>query len=95
MIAESRIALAPAGPDTPRCREEFAADTLGTMPYAMFLREQRVNGDGRLAGDVVWARTLGARDTLLRDEFGARRWYLYKPGRSLDDAAEFVPLTAH
>jgi hypothetical protein len=94
MIAESRIALAPAGPDTPRCREEFAADTLGTMPYAMFLREQRVNGDGRLAGDVVWARTLGARDTLLRDEFGARRWYLYKPGRSLDDPAEFVPLTA-
>jgi hypothetical protein len=92
VIAEARVARAPGGPDTPRCHEEAAADTTGTMPYAMFLREQHVGRDGRLAGNVIWARTLGPRDTLLRDEFGARRWYLYRPGRSLADAAEFVPI---
>ena len=91
-MAESRVARAPGGPDTPGCREELAADRLGTMPYAMFLREQVVDRSGRLGGRVVWARTLGARDTLLLPEFGARRWYLYRPGRSLDDAAAFVPL---
>lgn len=90
--AEARIARSARGPDTPACRAAEAADTMGTMPYAMFLREQTVGRDGRLAGDVVWARDLGARDSLLRSEFGGRRWYLYKPGRSLDDPAEFVPL---
>jgi hypothetical protein len=92
VIAESRIARAPGGPDSQRCRDEAAADTLGTMPYAVFLREQRVGRDGRLAGDVVWARDLGARDTLLRPEFASRRWYLYKPARSLEGRAEFIPL---
>ena len=92
LIAEERVARAPNGPDSPRCRDEMAADTLGTMPYALFLREQQVGPDGRLAGNVVWARDFGARDSLLRQEFGGRRWYRYKPGRSLEDAAEFVPV---
>jgi hypothetical protein len=91
-IAESRVARAPGGPDTPRCREEVAADTMGTMPYAMFLREQEVTPDGRLGGDVIWARTLGPRDTLLRGEFGRRQWYLYKPGRSLEEVGQFGPV---
>jgi hypothetical protein len=92
VIAESRVARAPGGPDSPRCRDEAAADTLGTMPYAVFLREQAVARDGRLAGEVVWARDLGSRDTLLRAEFGERAWYLYRPGRSLDDRATFIPM---
>jgi hypothetical protein len=92
VIAESRVARARGGPDSPRCRDEAAADTLGTMPYAVFLREQTVGRDGRLAGDVVWARDLGPRDTLLRSEFGSRRWYLYKPARTLDGRAEFIAL---
>jgi hypothetical protein len=91
IIAESQVARAPGGPDAPRCRDEFHADTSGTMPYAMFLREQHVSRDGRLAGDVIWARDLGARDTLLRRPFGDRRWYLYKPGRSADDQATLLP----
>ena len=91
VAAESRIARASSGPDTAQCRAEEAADGFGTMPYAMFLREQKVARDGRLTGAVVWARDLGGRNTLLREEFGDRRWYLYRPGRSLDDAAEFVP----
>jgi hypothetical protein len=89
-IAESRVARAVNGPDAPRCREELAADTLGTMPYGMFLREQQVEPDGRLGGDVIWVRDLGARDTLLHRALGGRLWYLYKPGRSADDAATFI-----
>lgn len=92
VIAESEIARSPNGPDSPRCRAEALADTAGTMPYAMFLREQHVGRDGHLAGDVVWARDLGPRDTLLRALFGARRWYRYVPGRSLSDAGRFVPV---
>lgn len=92
MLAESQVARAAGGPDTPRCRDEAAADTLGTMPYAVFLREQRVGRDGRLTGSVVWARDLGPRDTLLRPEFGSRRWYLYKPARSLEGRAQFIPM---
>jgi hypothetical protein len=92
VIAESRVARAPGGPDTPRCRDEAAADTLGTMPFGVFLREQTVGRDGRLAGNVVWARDLGARDTLLRPELGSRRWYVYKPARSLEGRAEFIAM---
>src|SRR5450759_5058118 len=76
-MADDGLARAPGGPDTPRCREEAASDTLGTMPYAMFLREQRVDRAGHLAGPVIYARDLGARDSLLRAEFGDRRWFLY------------------
>lgn len=90
VIAESQIARSPRGPESPRCRAEALADTAGTMPYAMFLREQHVSRDGQLDGDVVWARDLGPRDTLLAAQFGERRWYRYVPGRSLDDAGRFV-----
>jgi 4-amino-4-deoxy-L-arabinose transferase-like glycosyltransferase len=92
MIADGLVARAPGGPDAPRCRDEAAADTLGTMPYALFQSEQAVDRDGRLAGPVVWARDLGSRDTLLRAELGERAWYLYKPGRSLEDPATFIPM---
>ncbi|HET7187917.1 MAG TPA: hypothetical protein VFI52_07170, partial [Gemmatimonadaceae bacterium] len=90
VIAESQIARSPNGPESPRCRAEALADTAGTMPYAMFLREQHVARDGSLGGDVVWARDLGPRDTLLGAQLGARRWYRYVPGRSLDEPGQFV-----
>lgn len=93
-MADDGLARAPGGPDTPRCREEATSDTLGTMPYAMFLREQRVDRAGHLAGPVIYARDLGARDSLLRAEFGDRRWFLYRPGRSLGDTATFSPIAA-
>jgi len=91
-MADERVARVAGGPDTPRCRDEAQGDTLGTMPYAMFLREQKVGADGRLVGDVVWARDLGPRDTLLRAEFGGRGWYRYRPGESLEEPAIFVPV---
>lgn len=93
-VAEDRIARAAAGPDAPSCREELASDTLGTMPYAMFLREQRVVRGGKLGGPVVYARDLGKRDTLLRAEYGERAWFRYRPARALGEAARFEPLQA-
>jgi hypothetical protein len=33
-----------------------------------------VDRRGALAGDVIYARDLGAADERLRGEFGARRW---------------------
>ena len=91
VIAESQVARAASGPDSPRCRDEFLADTSGTMPYAMFLREQHVRRDGQLTGDVIWARSFGARDTLVKDQFSDRPAYLYEPGRSVDDQATLLP----
>ena len=90
MMAESQDARSANGPASPRCRAEALADTAGTMPYAMFLQEQHVERDGSLGGNVVWARDLGPRDTLLVAQFGTRQWYRYVPGRSLEDPGRFV-----
>ena len=91
-IVDAAIARAPGGPDTPECRALFAIDNAGTMPYAMFLATQHVSGDGRLGGDVVWARDLGARDSVLAAEYPRRRVLRYRPGRSPTDSAAFIPV---
>jgi hypothetical protein len=90
--AETRVVRAAGGLDTPRCRDEAATDARGTIPHAIFLVEQHVDAEGRLAGPVIYARDLGARDTLLRAEFGARRWYRYVPGRTADDRPTFMSI---
>jgi hypothetical protein len=62
------------------------------MPYALFLAQQRIDANGRIGGDVVFARDFGARDELLRARFGDRAWYRYRPPTSLSDTAlAFVP----
>lgn len=83
--ADRAIALVPGTRPTPTCVHEFFRDTSGTMPYPMFLARQRLGPDGRVAGDVVFARDLGARNELLRDRFGERAWYVYVPARDLAD----------
>jgi hypothetical protein len=35
-----------------------------------------VDGAGRLAGDVIFARDFGPANERLREELGGRRWYL-------------------
>ena len=82
---DQAIALVPGSMPTARCLAEFRRDTAGTMPYPLFLARQRVGSDGRVGGDVVFARDLGPRNDLLRDRFGTRSWYRYRPARSLDD----------
>lgn len=90
--ADQAIALVPGTRPTPVCLQEFLRDTAGTISYPIFLARQRVGRDGRVGGDVVFARELGERDTLLRSRFADRKWYRYRPARALDDTTSaFVP----
>jgi len=93
--ADRAIALVPGSTPTPACLGEFERDTAGTMPYALFLARQRVGRDGRVGGEVVFARDLGNRNELLRDRFGGRAWYRYRPAQGLEDTTTaFVPYGA-
>lgn len=85
--ADRAIALVPGSRPTDTCVREFLRDTTGTMPYPMFLARQSVDADGRVGGDVVFARDLGERNVLLRSRFAGRAWYVYRPGRYLGDTA--------
>ena len=90
--ADQAIALAPRSAPTTVCLREVDRDADGSMPYALFLAEQRIDSDGRIGGDVVFARDFGARDELLRARFGDRVWYRYRPPTSLSDTTlAFVP----
>lgn len=93
--ADQAIALVPDTKPTPECLHEFLRDTAGTISYPVLLARQHVGRDGRIGGgrsDVVFARDLGARDTVLRARFGDRAWYRYRVPRSLADTTPaFVP----
>lgn len=81
------VAIVPGSRPTAECLREPARDTSGTMPYGVFLARQTVGADGRIAGDVVFARDMGDRNELLRGRFGGRSWYRYRVGRSVNDTA--------
>ncbi len=90
--ADARVSFAAGAAFTQACSDEATSDSLGTMPYALFLREQVVDASGQLDGRVVWARDLGARNARLRQQYGDRRWYRYRPGARLGAPARFVPM---
>jgi len=85
--ADQAIAIVPGSSPTPTCLAEFSRDSIGTMPFPMFLARQHVQRDGRIGGDIVYARDLGARNERLRARFGERTWYRYRPARGLDDSS--------
>jgi hypothetical protein len=90
--ADRAIALVPGTKPTAVCLAEFLRDTVGTMPYSLFLARQQVGLDGRVGGAVVFARDLGGHNEVLRERFGGRRWYRYRPGRSASDTMPvFLP----
>lgn len=90
--ADQAVAIVPGTRPTPSCLAELAMDASGTIPYPPFLALHRIGEDGRVYGDVIFARDLGARNELLRARFGTRRWYHYRPPASLADTANpFVP----
>lgn len=92
--ADQAIALVPGSSPTPVCLAEFSRDSIGTMPYAVFLAKQTFGADGRVGGPVVFVRDMGARNERLRSRFGDRAWYRYRPARSLDDTSRiFLPYT--
>lgn len=90
--ADQTILLAEGAVPTPACRQEIAADSLGSTPYAPFLALASWAPDGSLGGPVVFARDLGSRNELLRERFPGRVWFRYRARSSLDDTtAAFVP----
>jgi len=90
--ADQVIAHTPGLAPTMACLRELQRDTAGTMPYPIFLARQHVTPDGRVGGDVVFARDLVDRNELLRNRFGERAWFRYRPAASLDDtSAAFIP----
>jgi hypothetical protein len=92
LTADQTIALVPGSTPTPACLREVERDAIGSMPYALFLAQQHVDADGRIGGDVVFARDLGPRNELLRGRFGDRAWYRYRPAAGLSDSSiAFVP----
>jgi len=92
LSADQAIALVPGSSPTAVCRAEFSRYSLGTMPYAMFLARQTLAADGHVGGNVVYVRDLGQRNERLRDRFGDRAWFRYRPARGLSDTTNaFVP----
>jgi hypothetical protein len=78
LYGSASLALVGGSPSTPACYGEILGDRAGTETYDRFLAANRVDSAARLGGDVVFVRTLGARDSLLRARFGTRDWYLYR-----------------
>jgi hypothetical protein len=74
------LALVNGRPSSPECYREMAEDSTGTLFYPRFLAAATFDSAGRLGGDVIYARTLGPRDSILLkdDRFGRRQWYMYR-----------------
>jgi hypothetical protein len=93
--AADQIALIPARPLSARCvAEAQRMDSYG-VSVAELLTTMSVDRRGALAGDVIYARDLGADDERLRGEFGARRWLLARIVPERDGATvTFEPYVA-
>lgn len=90
--ADQAVAIIPGSTPSAACFAEFQRDSAGVMPYPPFLPLHRLDAEGRIAGDVIFARDLGPRNALLRARFGERAWYRYRPARSAADTTNpFVP----
>jgi hypothetical protein len=82
-----QLALEPGQQLTESCREEWRRSRGLGGDLARMLPLQELDGSGRLAGSVVYARDYGARNERLRARFGNRAWYVARatkePGDSL------------
>jgi len=77
MADEQRLSLVDGAPSNPACAAEIDGDRHDVIAYDPFLARAEFDATGRLGGNVVFARDLGARDTVLRDRFSDRAWYRY------------------
>ena len=80
MADEQRLSLVGGAPSNAACATEISDDRTNIIAYDPFLARAEFDATGRLGGNVVFARDLGVRDTLLRDRFGDRTWYRYHRG---------------
>jgi hypothetical protein len=93
LVGASALTLT-AGPNfTQECRDEINGDRNGVEAFERFLALSSFDQQGRLGGDVVFARYLGARDTILRSDprFANRQWYLYRRDPGSQDG-RFEPM---
>lgn len=90
--AADQVSLRPGAPFTPTCAAELARSDSYRVSMAELLPYMRVDAEGRLAGDVIYARDLGAANERLRGELGSRTWYVARiTPRGNDIDVQFVP----
>jgi hypothetical protein len=75
MALTDQLSFEPSRALTPACAVELATAVSNGADFVRFLPRNATDRDGRLSGDVVYARDFGARNALLRERFGTRRWY--------------------
>ena len=75
MAIADQLSFEPGRPLAPECTAELATAVSNGADYVRYLPRNAVDRDGRLAGDVVYARDFGARNALLRARFADRAWY--------------------
>ena len=94
MAITDQLSFEPGRPLTATCTAELATAVSSGADYARYLPRNGTDGEGRLSGDVVYARDFGSRNALLRERFGARVWYRARVER-VDGAlrARLEPLT--
>ena len=73
--ADEQIALIPGRPLSPTCTDQRSAARANGVSMAALLPATRVDRNGRLSGDVIYARDLGNANGALRAEFGTREWF--------------------
>jgi hypothetical protein len=74
----AHLMFVPGRPLSPACQNEIAGDSVGTVPLWYFLPYTTFDASGRIGGDVVFVRDLGAHNETLRQRFGDRTWYRYR-----------------
>jgi hypothetical protein len=80
LSALDQLALTPGRPLSAPCRQEIQS-ARSSVDFARLLAVESLDSLGRLGGKVVYARDFGARNSLLRDRFGDREWYVAKVWR--------------
>ena len=71
-----QLSLTPGRPLPPTCAAELQRSDSYGVGLPELLPAMAVDGAGRLAGNVIFARDFGLADERLRAELGGRRWYV-------------------
>ena len=76
-----QLAFVPGRPLDAGCAEEGGQVTSFGVSMAEMLPYERFDAQGRLGGNIVYARDFGQRNELLRARFGDRAWYVARTAR--------------
>ena len=75
LAVTDQLSFEPGRALTPACAAEWATAVSNGADYVRYLPRNATDRDGRLSGDVLYARDFGPRNALLRQRFGSRAWY--------------------